>query len=428
MIPLTLIFIYFTIYLALFTGFYFLISFFEDPKKFRSPIPKKFPKVTVIVPAYNEEKTISKTLNSLLELDYPKDKLQIIAIDDGSKDSTYNIAKTFEKKGVLVLTKENNGKGAALNYAMQYANGDIVGALDADSRVAKDALKKMVGFFEEEKITAVTPCLKVENPKGFLARIQEIEYLIGIFLRKVFSLMGALHVTPGPFTMYRKSFFDKYGGFDENNITEDIEVALRMQTHNLLAVNSIDAEVFTISPTSFISLLRQRIRWYLGFLDNTLQFTHLFHPKYGILAIMILPLAYVSVATAVFAMSYLLYRIIISTINIFNLIRLFGSDFELIRSFLKFDLSFFTIGSVVILSTVAFFLYSMQLIIAKKESNDKSKISKGFLFYMAGYGILFGFWWISAAFYKLFAKEVRFGAVRWNNSVLSKIYNRLGKS
>jgi cellulose synthase/poly-beta-1,6-N-acetylglucosamine synthase-like glycosyltransferase len=106
-------------YFGLFTGTFFLLTLWENPKRLRNPrLPEDLPSVTVAVPAYNEEKTIAKTVESLLALDYPKRLLKIMVIDDGSTDRTYEVAMRFEKRGVTVLTKKNSGKAAALNLAI----------------------------------------------------------------------------------------------------------------------------------------------------------------------------------------------------------------------------------------------------------------------------------------------------------------------
>src|SRR3989344_7550140 len=145
------------IYMGLFTLILFLVTFFEQKRELKNPKITKYYNVDVFIPAYNEEENIEKTIQSVLDLDYPKEKLKIVVIDDGSTDSTYNIAKRFEKQGVIVYTKKNGGKASALNYAIKRSKADIVFSLDADSFVGKDNLKKMIGYFDNPKVMAVTP-------------------------------------------------------------------------------------------------------------------------------------------------------------------------------------------------------------------------------------------------------------------------------
>src|SRR3989338_5737162 len=108
--------IYASIYFGLFTSVFFLITFFENRKKLISPEVKRFAKVTVAVPMYNAANHLAKTVESLLKLDWPKDKLEVIIVDDGSRDNSYEMAKNYEKdRRVVVLRQKNRGKSSAVN-------------------------------------------------------------------------------------------------------------------------------------------------------------------------------------------------------------------------------------------------------------------------------------------------------------------------
>ena len=146
----------FLAYIGIFLGLYFSIfvfsTFFEYRKSiYKEELKKNFPKVCLIVPCYNEEKNIGKTLDALLNLDYPKEKLEIIVIDDGSTDKTFSKAKIFEEKDerIKLFRKENGGKHTALNFAIKKTNSRFIGSVDADSYVKKDALKKLMSYFED---------------------------------------------------------------------------------------------------------------------------------------------------------------------------------------------------------------------------------------------------------------------------------------
>ncbi len=162
------IILYISCYFGLFTSILFFLAFFENRDALKNPALKHFPKVTVAIPAYNEEKTIAATIDSVLALDYPKEKLEIIVVDDGSTDNTLQIIKQYGGKGVKIFHKENGGKGSALNFALAKANGEFFTCLDADSFVDPDCLKKMLGYFENKQVMAVTPSLKIWNPRGTL--------------------------------------------------------------------------------------------------------------------------------------------------------------------------------------------------------------------------------------------------------------------
>src|SRR3989344_283358 len=231
--------LYFSLFVSLFFEIFLLITYLEvkDEVKFEKEHLgkdiKNFPSVSIIVPCYNEEKTLAGTVDSLLALDYPKGKLSIILVDDGSTDSTKEVFKQFENNSqILAFSKENGGKHTALNFALEKINTDLVGCLDADSFVSPDALRKIIPFFDDETIMAVTPSIKVHEPKTVLQYVQKVEYNWGIFLRRMLSSIGALYVTPGPFSIFRTLVFRELGGYRHAHHTEDLELALRMQKNH----------------------------------------------------------------------------------------------------------------------------------------------------------------------------------------------------
>ena len=153
----------------------------------------EYPSVTAIVPCWNEEKTVARTVHSLLELDYPKDKFKIMIVDDGSTDKTWEVIQQFKNNPQIELhTKKNGGKYTALNYGLSKLTTDLVGCLDADSYVHKDTLKKIVYYFQDKETMAVAPSIKLWEPKSVLQLLQKIEYGFSIFNRKMFQYMNAI--------------------------------------------------------------------------------------------------------------------------------------------------------------------------------------------------------------------------------------------
>lgn len=408
MITFSEILLYSVSYFGLFTSIFFLWTMLEHKKQWKNPPPPKtLPKVTVIVPACNEEKTLGKTVQSLLSLDYPKNKLEIIIVDDGSVDKTLRIAQEFEKKGVMVLAKPNGGKGTALNLALKYSTGRFVGCLDADSVVKPDALKKMLGYFAQKEVMAVTPSLKCTMPKTMWQKIQVIEFLLGVYLRKVFAFLGAIHVTPGPFTIFRKSFFDKHGGYDTNTVTEDIEISLRMQAHHYIIENAADANVYAIPKPTFATLYHQRIRWYRGFLDNVQKYRFLFSKKYGNLGMFILPSAFISVFFAIAVVVYMLVRLVDT--NVQRFINLYNVNFDIRKLvYLRTDPFYLDASTLMFIGLIALFLGFTIMYLAKAISDEQQKIKWHYALFILFYLPLFAFWWVVAIFSK-----ARKGAVVW---------------
>ena len=401
--------IYITCFFGLFTSFYFLILLFEHRKDIPDKKCSKYPFVTVIVPAYNEQATLKKTIKSLLNLDYPKEKYEILIVDDGSTDSTLSIAKEMEKEwgSIRVFHQKNKGKGSALNLGLKKAKGEFVGALDADSFVDKSALKAIISRFDDPITVAVTPSMKIYKAKKFLEVIQEVEYIIGIFLRKIFAFVGSIHVTPGPFSIFRKSFFDKYGGYDEHNLTEDIEIALRIQSKGFHIENTLDAHVYTVPPKNFFALLKQRLRWYYGFVMNVEKYKYLFHPNTGNLGIIIMPAAFISVFLVILSFSYSLFKLFQWGFNTMSTVFVLGWDYFRLLSF-KPDM-FVLLGNTTSLSLFTILMSIIIIYIANKMSKNKNNIAIRFVLFSLFYWFFFGFWWLLALMYRFTGKKLRWG-------------------
>lgn len=222
--------------------------------------------VSIIVPAYNEEGTIEDAIESLKKIDYPKDKFEIVVVNDGSSDNTSNIVKLFVSKQVRFIDNpKNKGKAACLNQGIDAAKGSVIATMDADTVVPKNIFKEMMPYLNDPSTGAVTVSVEVRFVRNFLQRIIQLEYILGLSLfLKVFSLLNCVHVTPGPFSIYRKDLLQKIGGFDEKNITEDLEIAYRIHKSGNKIANCLSTSVKTITPHDFKGLYRQRKRWYSG--------------------------------------------------------------------------------------------------------------------------------------------------------------------
>ncbi len=405
----TTLFIYVMSFYGLFASTIMLITFFEDTNKLKNPKLTRFPKVTVIVPAYNEGNNVKKTLNSLLALDYPKDKLEIIAVDDGSTDNTLGILRKYETKGVIVYTKPNSGKGNSLNFALERCTGEIVGALDADSFVPKNALKKMLGYFDDKNVMAVAPSVKIWAPKTWPGRIQLIEFLMVAPVRKVFSYLGGVPIAPGPLTLYRKWFFDKYGGYDAKNISEDIEIAMRIESRKYLIENAIDVNVYTMAKPKLKEMYVQRLRWFRGFIDNMVKYKHMFFKKeYGNMGMFVMPISVLSVVMSVIGFSFAVYKLGESFYNSFLKMFLINFDFmPLVK--LKFDPFFINTTSTMVLPILLIITGIFLLYVAKKYSYEKQKVSYGYLLFFLLYWFISSFTWINAVIYKLRNKKIVWG-------------------
>lgn len=410
----------FLIYLSVFIGvfavsYYFLsLKALGGKEKKRDFKDSELPTVSVVIPAYNEEETIKKTIESALNLDYPKEKIEIIIVDDGSKDKTYSIAKKIKNNRVSVLTKSNGGKAKALNLGISKAKGEIIVTMDADSYAEPDSLRKMINYFTNPKVMCVTPSMAIHDPKGFWQRLQQAEYLVGVFLRKSFSTMNAIHVTPGAFSAYKKIFFQKHGGFDESgNLTEDMEMALRIQSKGYSLSCSDDSVVFTKAPKTFADLLRQRKRWYYGWIQNLINYRRLFSRKYGHMGVIVLPMAVISIVMSVILTLFIVFSTLsdlrrellylqsvhFSFPGIFN-INLFAFE----RFFYYFFSNPASIIFIVFLGIVIGYL-----VFAKKRVKKYTDVYFGMTLFIFTYSILLTFWWLLSAFYYFFIGKTSWG-------------------
>lgn len=233
----------------------------SDPQTF------KLPPLTVVVPAYNEEKVIERAIVSLLNSDYPH--LHIIVVDDGSTDKTADIVRKYP---VTLLQKKNEGsKALALNYGIRHARTPLIATMDADSFVMPDTLKKMARLFTHGDVWAVTGAIKAFGPPSLLTKLQYVDYSMILYTRKILEWLGIVHVTPGGLSMFRKQVFDTLGMFDPNSLCEDHEIAYRIVKAGKTIRSSLDALVYTEVPQTFTALFKQRMRWLKGTIYDAIK-------------------------------------------------------------------------------------------------------------------------------------------------------------
>jgi cellulose synthase/poly-beta-1,6-N-acetylglucosamine synthase-like glycosyltransferase len=305
---------YLVAFFSLFVVSVFFLLFLRHRKDYLKAPEKTAwePAVSVLIPAYNEAKYIAESIQSVLAVDYPQDKLDIVVVDDGSTDDTLAIAKRFEGGPVRVFTKENSGKGAALNFGLRKVRGELVATMDADSYVTKDTIRELLPYFKDPDVMAVTPAVKVKQSGSWIKELQRVEYLMILFSRKLLSFIESVPVTPGPFSMFRTSVFDEVGDFDEHNLVEDQEIALRIQSHNYKIRSSMSADVYTEPPGNIRDLLQQRVRWQRGGVRNYWKYKFMIRPDFGDFGMYFVPLNFATI-TAFFVLLALMAHSFIST-------------------------------------------------------------------------------------------------------------------
>ncbi len=260
------------VYICLFFfGIFFIVIFLVLHKRYlpllyENPKIINHPSVSFLVPAYNEQDSLQNTIEALIEIEYPKNKKEIIIINDGSKDNTLKLAKQLEKKYkvIKILDKPNSGKANSLNEAVKIAKGELIAVVDADSYPKKDALINMVGHFEDPNVAAVTSRVLVKNKNNWLGKFQVLDYSIIAWTRKLLDFVDSVYVTNGPLSIYKKDVVKKIGSFDPKNLTEDIEITWHILSEGYTTRMSYNAIVYTTVPEDLKTWIKQRVRWNLG--------------------------------------------------------------------------------------------------------------------------------------------------------------------
>ncbi len=269
----------------------------------KHPMPES-PSVSVLVPAWNEEVGILKTIQSILNTHY--EDLELIVINDGSTDRTHELVSAFIQRHntytqdiansarIKYLNLKNGGKAKALNEGLKQTSGEFVMTIDADSIMDRNAITKMLKRFGNKKVGAVAGNVIVGNRKKSIALLQQLEYLYGFFFKRADSLFGAVYIIGGAAAAYRKSTLDAVGGFDDKIITEDIEMSTRILAHGFETRYAADSVIYTEGPSEWKCLCQQRLRWKYGRLLTFIKHRALFfNRKLGkpYLTFLLLPVA-----------------------------------------------------------------------------------------------------------------------------------------
>jgi cellulose synthase/poly-beta-1,6-N-acetylglucosamine synthase-like glycosyltransferase/spore germination protein YaaH/peptidoglycan/xylan/chitin deacetylase (PgdA/CDA1 family) len=251
------------------------------------------PRVAVLIPAFNEEKVIERTIQGALDSDYPN--LRVIVIDDGSKDRTLEVARRAfaaeEAAGkVIILTKPNGGKAEALNFGLEHiGDAEIFVGIDADTIIAPDAIVRMVPHFLDPKVAAVAGNAKVGNRVNLWTRWQALEYITSQnFERRALNTMGAVSVVPGAIGAWRVTAVRKAGGYHVDTVAEDADLTMALLRNGYRVEYEDRALAFTEAPTTANALMRQRFRWSFGILQAVYKHRAVFARK-GALGFVALP-------------------------------------------------------------------------------------------------------------------------------------------
>ena len=393
-------------YPFLFAAIYFeaflLVTFLSAPaRKVRErPTSRETLSVAMIFPCYNEQDTVGGTVDSLLALDYPKEKLSIILVNDGSTDGTAAVMDAYAHyPNVSVIHQENGGKHTALNAGIALSGtADLIGCLDADSFVEPSSLQEMIACFADSDVGAATAAMSVHKPANILERMQNAEYILGIALRHILAAVNGIYVTPGPLSLYRRDLLDRIGGFRHGHNTEDMEMALRIQRAGYRIESAHTARVYTKVPSSVPKLVKQRVRWTTGFLRNmTNEYRDLVgNPRYGALGVIVLPLGFLAILGGIVMFFLVLYQLVRQAITTYMVTHGVPFQYTLSTFVPRFDTIEWFYAPITLFSLVAFVAVAgtlLFIVVGKRISGTTDGINtSGMLGYIFIYGLIAPFW------------------------------------
>ena len=260
-------------------SFLAIIFFIFIVSRFIKRETKKFmPNASIVIPAYNEEKNLQECLDSIYSSDYPQNKLEIIVVDDGSTDATIEILKKNRK--VKMLKQRHLGKVEALNFGILNSSNDFVVTLDADTTLDKNCIRELIKPFSDKGVGVTTGNNNVKNKKSILSAFQNVEYHFTNLMRNSFSVVfnnGAW--IAGSLACYRKQALKYVNYFKKDTVAEDMDVGLELRKSGYKTVITQKAFGFTIVPTKFKDLYKQRLRWWTGTSQAIVKNKQLFSKK-----------------------------------------------------------------------------------------------------------------------------------------------------
>jgi biofilm PGA synthesis N-glycosyltransferase PgaC len=299
-----------------------LMEWSRQRKEWAAPrAPQRLPLVSVVLPLFNEERVVTKTLDALRASDYPN--LEVIAVDDGSTDGTLALVREYAQRWrrLRVLTQENGGKSRASNNGIAHARGEVVVTLDGDTVFEPRTIRMLARHFVADDggkpVGAVAGLVKVGNRRNLLTAWQSLEYISGICVtRMAEGFVGAISIAPGACAAWRRDALLRVGGYSHDTQAEDADLTLSMQAQGYAVVQENEAVAWTEAPTRLHALAKQRLRWTYGNIQALYKHrSMLFRPRYGALGMVTLPYALMSVLVPLVFMPFVVFVAVASLLG-----------------------------------------------------------------------------------------------------------------
>ena len=410
------------IFLSIYFQVFMLYNFLSNKKKMNSEediVQDYFPSVTFLLPGWNESKNIATTIKSIQDLNYPKDKIEIFYLDNNSTDNTKEIVESFMYKKdintgeiledldtrIKYIFESKQGKHHAMNTGLSQVKTDLVACLDVDSTLHVNAMSIAAQYFKDDNISALASCMQLRDVRTIWQRAQAVEYMLSIFWRKAYSAIDAIQVMPGPFSVFRKRVFDELGEYKSAHNAEDFEMTLRLHKNHYRIANAHKAYVYTVGPDTLRGLLKQRVRWIRGFLENAWDYREMFFKKkYGHFGMFTLPVAAVFIFYVLYAITFTVIKTSqILYIKINNYLAI-GLHFPNIRN-INFDPFYITTDIFLVQTIFIFTILGVVLVVSRKMADNKSPIMLNFLVYVLIYPFVSPIFLFVAVYKFLFRSE-----------------------
>jgi peptidoglycan-N-acetylglucosamine deacetylase len=250
------------------------------------------PGVSIVVPCYNEEVVIKRTISSLLKSTYSN--IEVVVVDDGSTDNSLKTIKNSfgTNSKVTIYNKVNQGKSIALNYGIRKAKYEYVICVDADTIFHPNGVRELMKHFENPEVGGVAGNVQIGNATSNLTKAQQLEYSVSQnFDKESYASVNSVIVVPGPIGAWRKPVLLGAGGLHADNLAEDTDLTLRVLQQGWKIVYEPNALCYTESPETYPAFVRQRNRWQFGVLQVLFKnWTMVFNPEYKFIGMFTLPL------------------------------------------------------------------------------------------------------------------------------------------
>lgn len=268
-----------------------VLNWWRDRRRVPPALPEPAPLVSVLIPAFNEEKVIASSIARILKSRY--DALEVVVVDDGSTDATAQVVREqfADDPRVRLISIPNGGKANAVNTALRASHGSVVVALDADTQFEPLTIARLVRWFADPAIGAVAGNAKVGNRINLITTWQALEYVTAQNLeRRALAALGAITVVPGAVGAWRREALEQLGGFPGDTLAEDQDLTIAIQKAGYSALFDAEAVAWTEAPDTARGLARQRFRWAFGTLQCLWKHRDAtFRPRYGALGMVALP-------------------------------------------------------------------------------------------------------------------------------------------